>query len=249
MMKKYVFLLLLCVLLTAAGCASLLERSYSVVEPYSNRYWDSAAEDTLRAENHQDLVNSLLMLVEEREEEGVIRCYGVANSYLQAQSACREVSEETALGSYLLSSLTFTYENGTGYSSITCSMAYREDTEDPAALMTLSDSQSLVDLLRLAVREEHERQTARFSYNMPRSEVTAVVESLWQELQSDKYPAVPAAAVPSPEDSVPEPDAVEDELPPEDAEAVMAPIPPCPWEIRFYPDADAAEIVEVLLAP
>ena len=236
-MKNYLpVLLLTCLLLT--GCGALLERSYSVVEPYADRYWDSAAEDTLRAENHQDLVNSLLMLVDERAEEGTIRCYGAANSYLQAQSACREVSEETALGSYLLSSLTFDYANSAGYSALTCRMSYREDAEDPASLMTLSDSQSLVDLLRLAVREELEKQTARFPYNTPREEVTGAVERLWRELQED---AAPPAAEPGPEGEAAVPEA---------AEPVMAPeIPPCPWEIRFYPDAEATEIVEVLLVP
>ena len=236
-MKNYLpVLLLTCLLLT--GCGALLERSYSVVEPYADRYWDSAAEDTLRAENHQDLVNSLLMLVEERAEEGTIRCYGAANSYLQAQSACREVLEETALGSYLLSSLTFDHANSAGYSALTCRMSYREDAEDPASLMTLSDSQSLVDLLRLAVREELEKQTARFPYNTPREEVTGAVERLWRELQED---AAPPAAEPGPEGEAAVPEA---------AEPVMAPeIPPCPWEIRFYPDAEATEIVEVLLVP
>jgi len=249
-MKKCLPCLFLCLLLT--GCAALLERSYSVVEPYTDRYWDSAAEDTLRAENHQDLVNSLLMLVEERAEEGTIRCYGVANSYLQAQSACREVSEETALGSYLLSSLTFHYENSAGYSSLTCRMSYREDAEDPASLMTLSDSQSLVDLLRLAVREELEKQTARFPYNTPREEVTGAVERLWRELQEDSAPP-PAEPVMSPQEtaeSVPVGEAVTGEETPDGAAPAMAAeIPPCPWEIRFYPDAAATEIVEVLLVP
>ena len=243
-MKKCLPFLLICLLLT--GCGALLERSYSVVEPYADRYWDSTAEDTLRAENHQDLVNSLLMLVEERAEEGTIRCYGAANSYLQAQSACREVSEETALGSYLLASLTFDYANSAGYSSLTCRMSYREDAEDPASLMTLSDSQSLVDLLRLAVREELEKQTARFPYNTPREEVTGAVERLWRELQEDAAPppAEPAMA-PQPEaEPGPEGEAAAE------AEPVMAPeLPPCPWEIRLYPDAAATEIVEVLLAP
>lgn len=247
-MKNLILLAVLSACLLLGGCVSLLERSYSVVEPYSDRYWDSTAEDTLRAENRQDLVNSLLMLVDERAEEGTIRCYGAASSYLQVQSACREVSEETAVGSYLLDSLTFDYENGAGYSSVTCRMAYREDTEDPAAMMTLSDSQSLVDLLRLAVREEHEKQTARFSYNTPRAEVTGAVESLWRELQEDAAPPVSTMS-PLPEEPV---EPVEEEEPPvtEDTEPAMArEIPPCPWEIRLYPDAAVTEIVEVLLVP
>ena len=227
---------LLGILLGLTGCASLLERSYSAVEPYSDRYWDST--DTLRAENRQDLVNSLLMLVEQRAEEGVIRCYEQANSYLQVRSACLEVSGETALGSYLLEKLTFQYESGPGYSTASCTMVYREDTEDPDQLLTLSDTQSLVDLLRLAVREKHEKLTARFAYNTPREEVTAAAESLWQELWDGG--AEPVIAPAPPEESGETP-------PPEEETDVFSEIPPCPWEVRFYPDTAEPEIVEVLL--
>ena len=44
-MKKWMLSLPLC--LALCGCGMLLERSYSSVEPYANRYWDSGAEDTL----------------------------------------------------------------------------------------------------------------------------------------------------------------------------------------------------------
>ena len=167
--------------LALCGCGMLLERSYSSVEPYANRYWDSGAEDTLRSETYQDLVNSLLLLVEERAEEGTIRCYEEANSYIQAQRARSEVRRETTLGSYLLSGLTFTYDAGTAYSTVTYQMTYREGTEDLDGLMSISDSQSLLDLLRLAVREEHEKLTARFSYDTPTADVNAAVKALWRE--------------------------------------------------------------------
>ena len=86
-------LLAVCLL---GGCAALLERSYSAAEPYVDRYWDSGAEDTLRVENYQDLVNSLLMLVEQRAEEAVIRCYfgEDVNVYTTARNACGEVRRE-----------------------------------------------------------------------------------------------------------------------------------------------------------
>ena len=61
-------------------------------------------------------------------------------------------------------------------------MVYREAAEDVAGLMSISDSQSLLDLLRLAVREEHEKQTVRFSYDTPRADVVEAVEGLWREL-------------------------------------------------------------------
>ena len=170
-MKNLILLAALSACLLLGGCVSLLERSYSVVEPYADRYWDSAAEDTLKAENYQDLVNSLLMQVEQRAEECVIRGYGEAAGYGQARSASWEVRRETIPGSYLLENMTFDYEPSDGYSTFTFRMSYREDAEDIEAMMSLSDSQSLVDLLRLSVREERDKLTARFSYDTPREDV------------------------------------------------------------------------------
>lgn len=286
-----------CLLLAAClltGCARLLERSYHSVRPYADRYWDSSAEDTLRVDSYQDLVNSLMMLVEQRAEEGIIRCYGETGEYKEAMAAREEVRRETTLGSYLLRDLRITYESGASYSTATCSMSYREDAEDVASIMTLSDSQSLVDLLRLTVREEREKLTARFSYDMPRGDVSAAVESFWQELCRAEMEAQAAEAAEAAGQAPPEeladggPDASREsgeEPPPADgAEEAAEPsegeeppaapdsgeeapaeqpdgsgedpqepeedpieYPPCPWQIRFYPNKETAEIVEVLL--
>lgn len=273
--------LAVCLLLLAGlgGCARLLERSYSVAAPYADRYWDSSAEDTLRAETYQDLVNSMLLLVEQKAEEGVIRCYGEAEEYQKAMTARGEVRRETMLGSYLLKELQLTYEKGSGYSTVTCQMTYREDAEDIGALMPISDSQSLVDLLRLAVREDYEKLAARFTYEPPREDVVAAVESLWQEIcrsemEEDALLSVEAGSpeagqegedapegengaedVPAPEEGVPADGEVPQEGDPEDStapeegngEAPPVEYPPCPWSIRFYPNQETAEIVEVLL--
>ena len=280
--------LALCLAMTAGllgGCARLLERSYGITEPYADRYWDSSAEDTLRAETYQDLVNSLLLLVEQKAEEGVIRCYGEAEEYEQVLAARREVRQETMLGSYLLKELQLDHEKGSGYSTVTCQMTYREDAEDLGALMPISDSQSLVDLLRLAVREDYEKLAAHFTYEPSREDVAAAVESLWQEIcrsEMEELVAlsvdeeVPAEGAPEGEEGVvPEesgeggaeaPPEEQEDMPPEeeavdgeaaegeDGEAVEPPpeepvieYPPCPWSIRFYPNQETAEIVEVLL--
>ena len=287
MAGRAVSLLLTACLLT--GCAMLLERSYSVVEPYTDRYWDSSAEDTLRVENYQDLVTSLLMLIEERAEEGVIRCYGETGEFRQVAAAQAEVRRETTLGAYLLKDLRFSSESGNGYSTITFHMTYREDAEDLDTIMTLSDTQSLVDLLRLAVREELEKQTTRFTYDTPREDVLAAVETYWQELYRQELedvrlageavlletegedepppededqppenagePPEEAAETPRPEEAEPSEQAGEPGAePPEDEpdgepEEETIEYPPCPWPVRFYPDRETAEIVEVILQP
>lgn len=267
-MKKRILALVPALALLLSGCASLLERSYTVVEPYTDRYWDTAAEDTLRAESYQDLVNSLLMLVEQRSEEGVIRYYTEPNSdtYFLAAAARREVQQETVLGAYLLQSISMSFSKGENYVTLTFEMRYRQDAEDPESLMVLSDTQSLVDLLRMAVREGHEKLTARFFTPTPREDVVAAMESLWQELHQDETsptmgaeptqtttgeatePTIPAA----PEGNTTESTSPEGETPLPTTEgtipaATVAADLPCPWEIRFYPDQETAEIVEVLL--
>ncbi len=259
--KKQILPLLLAGCLCLSGCASLLERSYSVVEPYSDRYWDSGAADTLKAESYQDLVNSLLMLLEQRAEEGVIRLYTEdrEGAYELALAANREVRSETILGSYLLWSMSFSWERSENYDTLTYRILYRKDAEDLDSIMTLSDSQSLVDLLRLAVREEHEKLTAQFVQDTSREEVEAAVETLWRELCAVGQEQVGEIDLTAPalsgemdppadggEESPEEP--AQEELP-SDQEEPAAPVeyPTCPWRIRFYPDLDTVGIVEVLL--
>ena len=207
-MKKVILAAALAACVLLSGCAALLARSYSLVEPYTDRYWDSNDEDTLRVDNYQDLVNSLVMLIEQRAEEAVIRCYGEVGSYTEASRARSEVRWETMKGAYLLENIWFEMEEGANYSTLSFTMSYREDAEDLASVMTLSDSQSLVDLLRLAVREDHEKLTAQFTFDTPRETVSAAVESFWQELCREEMAeeAAEAAAL----------EMVEAEVPPEE---------------------------------
>ena len=105
--------LLLLLLLT--GCNSLLEQDYSSVEPHANRYWEEdAGSDILRAESYQDLVNTLMLLVEEHRDSGTLRLYLTDVDYVSAltmlKRAVTEVREETAIGSYALERLDFDME-------------------------------------------------------------------------------------------------------------------------------------------
>ena len=272
-MKMRVLAAALAACLLLSGCAALLERSYGTVEPYADRYWNSGVEDTLKVDNYQDLVNSLLMLIEQREEEAVIRCYDEVASREEALKARNEVRWETMLGSYLLQNLRFTFEDGSNYSTATFHMTYRQDAEDLGGVEPLSDSQSLVDLLRLSVREQRERLTVRFTYDTSGEAVSNVVESYWEELcreemeppepptpeeETSPFPEEDAAGTDDPaagaeagaeteEASGEAPEALETEEVLGELEETVVSYPPCPWTVRFYPNASRAEVVEILL--
>jgi len=76
--KLHRLLCLLCACLTLTGCGALLEREYVTVEPHSSKFWESEAAGTLRAENYQDIVNDLLILIDcifaRARLSGTLRC-------------------------------------------------------------------------------------------------------------------------------------------------------------------------------
>lgn len=63
MKKTLLAALLAALMLVCTGCASFLERDYSVVQPHSSTYYESEDRSVLRAESYQDLVNDLMLLL------------------------------------------------------------------------------------------------------------------------------------------------------------------------------------------
>ena len=76
------------------GCASLLERSYTTSEPHSSKFWESEAAATLRAENRQDMVNDLLILIGQHTETASLRLHFPRTCCCEAlkigRASCRE---------------------------------------------------------------------------------------------------------------------------------------------------------------
>ena len=75
------------------GCASLLERSYTTSEPHSSKFWESEAAATLRAENRQDMVNDLLILIGQHTETASLRLY----NFPDEQTALEELEHDKRL--------------------------------------------------------------------------------------------------------------------------------------------------------
>ena len=100
---------LLCACLALTGCSALLERDYATVEPHSSRFWESEAAGTLRAENYQDIVNDLLILIGQHTESATVRLYNYEDDVTVADAlerATTEVQQETSMGAYAVEYIT-----------------------------------------------------------------------------------------------------------------------------------------------
>ena len=88
-MKAYRLAAVVLTLGLLTGCASLLERSYTASEPHSSKFWESEAAATLRAENRQDMVNDLLILISQHTETASLRLY----NFPDEQTALEELEK------------------------------------------------------------------------------------------------------------------------------------------------------------
>ena len=248
--------------LTLSGCGDrLLERSYSSVTPHSEAYWENEDADTLRAENYQDLVNALLLLLDEHSDDGVVRVYGDAPEKARlAEAACVEVQKETPIGAYLLDYITYDGTAESNYYELRAHFGYRRSAEEQNAIVNATSTEALPDLLRAAVDEGRTAVAIRVGYfGTDRAGVMALVSAVHDEFYPPEEETEPIEGETTDEtadeDEIVE-IAVSTDMPDGDETSGEEADPPdespepvydiSPWEVLFYPESQPG-IVEVIL--
>lgn len=158
-----VLMLALCLL---TGCSALLERTYSTAEPHSSKFWESEAAGTLRAENHQDVVNDLL-LVGRHQETATLRLYEFKSDLAVAdtlEEAAAEVQQETPMGAYAVEFITTSSHAQRGYYEVAVRIGYRRTLEQLQAVVNATSPEALYSLLAAALDEGKTELAVRMGY-------------------------------------------------------------------------------------
>ena len=189
--RPMVWMLVSLCLLT--GCASLLERTYSKVEPHSSRFWESEAADTLRAENYQDIVNDLLILIGQHTESASLRLYNFEDDLAAAaamEQAAAETQQETPLGAYAVEYMTSAGQSRRGYYEATVKISYRRTAEQVQSLVNATSPEAVYSLLDAALDEGRTELAIRVSYwgTDGRERVEVAVEQLRKERGLEETP-------------------------------------------------------------
>lgn len=165
-MGRYWILLLLCLCLLT-GCASLLEREYSTAEPHSSKFWESEAAGTLRAENQQDIVNDLLLLIGQHTETATLRLYNFQDDLTVAdtlEQAAAEVQQETPMGAYAAAYITSSNQAQRGYYEVELQIGYRRTAEQIQAVVNATRPEALYSLLESALENDKSELAVRIGY-------------------------------------------------------------------------------------
>jgi len=135
-MKKPLLALALALCLPLSGCAALLERSYETSTRHEDRPVTAEDDSYVRVENYQELVSAVLYLVEQGEDEGVIRLYDYPGDVSEDLSrACLEVSTEDPLGAYAVDYIKHDHTRVVSYYQATLSIRYRRTPEQIASVV------------------------------------------------------------------------------------------------------------------
>ena len=184
MKRKIISVWLAATVLLLSGCGSFLHREYSVVEPHASDYYEN--EDVLRAENHQELVNDLLILVGQQAKEGIVWLYTdgtAAEAAALVEQACREVQGETPLGAYALDYLTYTVDDTPrNYVAVSLTIGYRRTAEQMNAIVHTTGISALSTLLMAAADNGVAELTVQVSYfDRQEQEVLALVADVQRQ--------------------------------------------------------------------
>ena len=202
-MKMRHLTLLLCVSLSLTGCSALLERNYATVEPHSSKFWESEAAGTLRAENYQDIVNDLLILIGQHTESATVRLYNYEDDLTVAdtlEQATTEVQQETPMGAYAVEYITASSQALRGYYEISVSIRYRRTAQQVQAVVNATSVAALPELLTTALGEGKTELAVRMGYfQNQQAEVEAMVAQIREEQGLADTPAWTVSYYPSPE--------------------------------------------------
>ena len=167
-MKKRGILALtaLCALLLT-GCASLLERQYVTSDLHTSKFWESEAVDTLRAENRQDIVNDVLLLIGQHKEGATIRLYSDMDDVTVSelvQEATSEVRRQTPMGAYAVEYITSSVHAQRGYHEIDLIISYRRTAEQVKSVVSATSTEAVYTLLEGALAAEKTELAVRIGY-------------------------------------------------------------------------------------
>ena len=156
----------LCVCAFLTGCA-LLERQYVTVEPHSGKFWESEAAGTLRAENYQDIVNDLLLLIAQHRENATLRLYHFDDDVTisdRLEQATVEIQQQTPLGSYAVAYIASVSQAQRGYHEIKLQIGYRRTAEELRNIVNATSPEAVYMLLRGATERNQKELAVRIGY-------------------------------------------------------------------------------------
>lgn len=163
-MKKRLGALALSLLLPLSGCAAMLERSSTSVQPSSQTVGQQNGS-ALEAQTYQQLVSAVLYLVTQHSESGVIRLYNyTGDAQSDVTRACLEVVQKDPLGAFAVDYIKHSVTQIISFYEAQVDIAYLRSTEEIDRITAVTGSSAIKSELRETLSRLDTELLLRISY-------------------------------------------------------------------------------------
>ncbi len=139
-------------LICLGGCGFLRPASYVSVSPHREDAQQAVEGQAVTVNSYFGLKNAVLSLVQDGEEDGVIRAESYSgNLAVDLSRAVYEVSQNTPLGAYAVTAMTYDYSRIVSYYEIHVSTTFRRTPEELQSIGYAEDQKELLTALTEAM--------------------------------------------------------------------------------------------------
>ena len=164
-MKQRLCVLFLLPVLLLTGCQTMLERSYSSIQPHSQSLTAREDPSALEAENYQGLVSAVLYLVTQHMDSGIVRLYNyTGDAEADLTAACLEVVQKDPLGAFAVDYIKHEVTRIVSYYEASVTITYQRTAEEMGQVVSVTGSSAIKSELRDAFASFTPVVTLRISY-------------------------------------------------------------------------------------
>ncbi|HHU23346.1 MAG TPA: transglutaminase domain-containing protein [Clostridiales bacterium] len=140
MVKRHIaIILILALLLTGSGCASMLEKEYLVISEYEDNSTDEQEDSRGGINDYYSLKREIVALVENHEEYGQLKFNNYSGNVSDDLSkACWDVKANTALGAYSIDYISYDLSQIVSYYEADIYITYKRSREEVEAIVNVS---------------------------------------------------------------------------------------------------------------
>lgn len=132
----------------AGGCSLILSRDYLVITPHLENRGDEVSGSELRAETYDELKKSILHLIEDGVDEGIIRLYNyIGDAEGDSESAIKDIMNYEPLGAYAVEYMSYRCARILSYYEVTVSITYQKTPEQISAIKSVDSFSAFKELV------------------------------------------------------------------------------------------------------
>lgn len=173
-------IVLMVVVAMSCGCASILEDEVTIISTHIDQQPERPSKEQIDVSKYDELVWEILNLVKEHETSGRIRAYSYDGEVeTDVEKACFKIKNDSTLGVYAVSDITYTTTKIVSYYEIEVNIEYRRTKQQVDSITDISTMRYWGTALLNIISECSEEAVFKTSLSVTEEDIEQLVEETY----------------------------------------------------------------------